>query len=484
MKTYLVENNKYFVGREFERNRLNEIASASGAKIIIMYGRRRIGKTELLEQTFKDRGLLKFEGQENLSEAEQIQFVMRQLAQYTQEPLLGKIHIADWVEALKYIAERTQEGKWTVYFEEVQWMANYDTRFISALKYVWDNFFQRNRELILILCGSSPSFMINKVVKSRALYNRSQYEFPLRELNLAEAQAILSSHSQREVFDAYLSIGGIPEYLLRLKNKTSIYIKLCQESFLPGAFFSHEYEKIFTSSLSENKNYKKIISFLSKKKYASRNEISRYLKRRSGGGLTELLQDLEICGFIEKYTPYNLAGNSLLARYCISDAYLQFYFKFINPIEKKISQGDFSSSPTQALNIHHYEIWLGFSFERFCRKYHQTIANILGFVAVNYRAGAYFNKRSNQENRGFQIDLIFDRDDHVVTVCEIKYTQTPVSSSVIDEFARKLALFPNEKNKTIQRVLIANNGADNSLIKRAYFDRIITLTDIFSSKFD
>ena len=480
MKNYLVEKNENFIGREFERQRLQEIAAQPGAKIIIVYGRRRVGKTELLEQVFKDRNLLKFEGQENLPETQQIAFVMRQLSQYSQEPLLSKVPIANWTEALQYIAEKTQSGRWTIYFEEMQWLANYQPNFISALKYVWDNFFRRNPDVILILCGSSPSFMINDVIKSRALYNRSQYEMPLKEFNLLETQAMLSRYSQQEVLDAYLSIGGIPEYLLRLRDKTSIYLKLCQESFLPGAFFAREYEKIFTSSLATNKHYQKIIAFLSKHKYATRSEISQHLKLKSGGGLTELLQDLEVCGFIEKYTPYNLSSNSLLARYCISDPYLQFYFKFIHPIARAIDQGDFSGNPAQALNMNNYQIWLGFAFERFCRKYHRIIARILGFSAVNYRSGTYFSRRIAQENPGFQIDLLFDRDDRVITVCEIKYTQTSVSAKVIDEFSRKLELLPNARHKTIHRVLITNGGIDTSLQNRAYFDTVITLNDFFS----
>jgi AAA+ ATPase superfamily predicted ATPase len=480
MKLYLLEKNKKFVGRSLEAQRLKEIASEEGAKIIIVYGRRRVGKTELLEQTFRERNLVKFEGQEDLPPSEQMQFVMQQLAHYAQEPLFNKITVSNWVEVLQYIAEKTAQGKWTIYFEEVQWLANYESHFIAALKYMWDNFFRHNPKLIIILCGSSPSFMINEVIKSQALYNRSQYEMPLKEFNLIETQAMLSDCSQREILDAYLTIGGMPEYLLRLRNKTSIYVKLCNESFLPGAFFSREFEKIFTSSLAGNKHYKKIVEFLSKYKYATRDQISEHLKLQSGGSLTALLQDLEVCGFIEKYTPYNLADNSLLARYCINDAYLQFYFKFIQPIEKRIVNGDFASNPLQALNMASYQKWLGFAFERFCRKYQRIFAKILGFSGVNYRVGAYFSKRSNKDDPGFQIDLIFDRDDHVVTICEIKYLQTKVTGKVVDEFAKKLELFPNEKNKTIQRILITNTGADKTLLSRAYFDRIVDLADIFS----
>jgi uncharacterized protein len=480
MKPYQVPENKKFVGREQEIKLLDDIALKQGSKILVIYGRRRVGKTELLEQTYRNRGLLKFEGREQRPEKEQMQFVMQQLASYVEEPLLTRIQVEDWVEVLKHIAERTQTGTWTIYFEEVQWLANYQTDFVTALKYVWDNFFRHNKKLMIILCGSSPSFMITSVIRSKALYNRSQYEIPLKELNLIEARAMLQTYSQNEVFDAYLTVGGIPEYLNRLNNRQSIYLNLCKESFLPGAFFAFEYERIFTSSLASNKHYKQIIAFLSRQRFATRKEITSHLKLRSGGGLTDELMDLEVCGFIDRYTPFQLSNRSHLVRYCINDAYMQFYFKFIEPHLKGIAQGEFQSNPLQALNMNAYQQWLGYAFERFCRKYHRQIATLLGFHAVKYRVGSYFSKKTDEEEPGFQIDLLFDRDDKVLTICEVKYSQAALSTKVIDEFERKLQLLPNLSRKTIQRVLISNRGADSSLQRRAYFDATIQIDDFFS----
>ena len=246
MKTYQVPENNKFIGRESEIKQLKEISAIPDSKILVVYGRRRVGKTELLEQTLRNRRLLKFEGRENRPPLDQMKFVMQQLAVYAEEPLLARIAVEDWVEVLKSIAERTERGTWTIYFEEVQWLASYQTDFVTALKYVWDNFFRHNKELMIILCGSSPSYMINSVIRSKALYNRSQYEMPLKELSINEAKEMLATHSVHEVFDAYLTIGGIPEYLKRLNNtQFSIYINLCKESFLPGAFFAYEYEPNF-----------------------------------------------------------------------------------------------------------------------------------------------------------------------------------------------------------------------------------------------
>jgi AAA+ ATPase superfamily predicted ATPase len=480
MKPFYVIENKSFIGRESEQAQLFKIAKNNRSSIIITYGRRRIGKTELLEQTFRDRNLIKFEGIEGQNQSYQMQVVMQQLADYAEQPLLKQITIINWIDVFKQIYTYTKTGKWTIYFEEVQWLSGYQSQFVNELKYVWDNFWSKNPEIIIILCGSAPSFMINEIAHSKALYNRSQYELPVNELNLIEAQELLNKNSLREVMDAYLTIGGIPAYLLYLKQESSIFLSLSQNAFIPMSFFSNEYQRIFISSLAENPNYQKIIEFLSKQRFATRNKILAHLKEKSGGRLTELLNDLELCGFITKYSPYYLSDESTLSRYCIQDSYLQFYFKFIKPIAKNIKDGVFKNNPTATIKMDTYYKWLGFSFERFCRRYHYVIANILRFGAVHYRSGAYFNRKMIQQDQNFQIDLVFDRDDHVITICEIKYLLSPVSSQVISEFERKLKSFPNPQNKEIHKVLIAGFGANTKVKESYYFDQIITLDDLFN----
>ena len=159
---------------------------------------------------------------------------------------------------------------WTVYLEELQWLANYESKMISELKYAWDNYFRHNENLILILCGSAPSFMLDYVVHSKALYNRSQYEFHLKEFNLFEVSLFLQERSNKEIMDAYLTVGGIPEYLKWISRESSVFLSLCKNSFSSGSFFLCAYERIFTSSLSKNKHYKAVIEILSKRKFATR----------------------------------------------------------------------------------------------------------------------------------------------------------------------------------------------------------------------
>jgi len=483
MKPLKIKEKKNFIGRRREMERLKKIADSKEASIIIMYGRRRIGKTELLEQAFRERNVVKFEGIEGLSVKEQLASAVSQLARYTQDDLLTKVVLSSWREFLLLLADYVKRGRWTVYLEELQWLAGYQSTLISELKYVWDNFFRHNQDLILILCGSAPSFMLDYVVHSKALYNRSQHEFYLRELSLPETKEFLSKRSKRETLDAYLTIGGVPEYLKWADKESSVFLSLCKNSFIPGGFFAREYDRIFTSSMSDNKHYKQVIEILSTRRFATRKDLAHLLKVSSGGSLSSLLIDLEKSGFIVSYHPFNGKETTTLTRYAIDDNYLQYYLKFIKPLRKNIETGAYDHNPQSALKVDNYSKWLGFSFERMCRKYHHIIAKILYFSGVHYTSGAFFSRSTDKKNPGYQIDLIFDRADNVYTICEIKYLQRPVGSKVIAEFEKKLELFPNKSNKTIHKVLICNEGADDAVLKRSYFDDIITGDMLFDPRY-
>lgn len=405
---------------------------------------------------------------------------MSELSKYTGEPHLAKLNFTSWIDVFELIAKYISNTKCTLYFEEVQWLANYRNNFISELKYAWDNTFRHNNKLIIVLCGSSPSFMVTKVVRSKALYNRSQYEIPLHQFDLIETEAFIGKKPKRDIMDAYLALGGIPEYLKKIKKYSSLFLGICSESFGKGAFFSSEHERIFTSSLANNPHYKKIIDFLSHKKFATRGEIAKNLKISTGGGLSDLLYDLEICGFLGCYVPYQLSEKSKLIRYVINDQYLQFYFKFIKPHLKDIEKGRYNKNPLEPMRYETYLKWLGFSFERYCRINHFHLAKLLGFSAVAYRSGAFFNRETQTEKSGFQIDLLFERADRVITICEIKYLSRPVNKTIIKQFEEKLSLFDCPKNYSIHKVLISAEGADKTVSESGYFDTILTLEDLFS----
>jgi len=470
-----------FIGRNDEIKYTLGATRTGEASILVVYGRRRVGKTELIEHVLHDRNLIKLEGVEDGNTQAQMTRVLYQLSKAMNDRDITHMRFNTWLELFDFIASRIMVGKWTLYLEEVQWLAEYKNELISDLKYVWDNAFRHNPDLLLVLCGSSPSFMRNQVVHSKALYNRSVYELNLTEFSLEEAQELLNKRSHREVMDAYLTVGGIPEYLKRIGKHSSILIGLCEESFKKDSYFSNEKKRIFISSFATNVHYQEIVDCLSQVKFATKNDLEKFLHIKSGGNLTEILRDLEMCGFIERYFPYQTDSKSSLVRYCIADSYLRFYFKFISPLSERIQQGDYNNAPLHALNKESYQKWLGLSFERFCRKHSRIIASIIGFSAVRYKSGVFFNRTTIKEQAGYQIDLIFDRADQVLTICEIKYTYAKTGTEVIEEFEKKLSLLPDIGKKTIEKVLISASGATDALINRSYFDRIITLEDIFTA---
>ncbi|MBI1882668.1 MAG: ATP-binding protein [Chlamydiae bacterium] len=484
MKSKQIPIHSNFIGRRQEQEKLLQIAHSPKAQIIVMYGRRRVGKTELLEQTFRDRNILKFEGVEGLKGSEQLKRCYIQLGYYLKKKKRPFSGHETWMEFFKILADALRKGIWTLYFEEVQWLADQKDEFISDLKWAWDNHFRHHPKLLLILCGSSPSFLVNKVLHSKALYNRSMHEFHLKELSVKEVKTFLGSRSHEEVMEAYLTVGGIPEYLKYLKEADSVFLGICQNAFSSTGLFVREYDRIFTSSLSSNKHYQKILDFLSRKKFSTRDEIAHHLGISSGGEITKVLEDLERCTFIERNTPYFADFKSLLVRYGIRDYYIQFYNKFIRPQLNRITLGDFDENPGMGLDVSSYQKWLGLAFERFCRSHHTDLADLLGFASVRYRHGVFFNRKTQDKNPGFQMDLVFDRDDHVITLCEIKYQRRPVGMEVVHAFEDKIKLFETHlqlKKKSFRRVLIASHGVQKAVKTGAYFDTILTLDDFFGS---
>ena len=480
MKPTRIDKNKLFTGRESEVAKLHEIAVSNESSIIIVHGRRRVGKTELIEQTFRKRNLLKFEGVEGKSEAFQKQRFIEQLATFTQDLSIANIpSSSSWAYLFEQLAKQVTKGTWTIYIEELQWMACYQPDLIAELKSVWDNHFRRNNKLLLILCGSSPSFFINHVIRSKALYNRSTYELRIKEFPLSLVHKFLGKRPIKETFNTYLSLGGIPEYLRLIKKHSSAYLALTANSFQPDSFLVTEFEKIFISSFAKSKIYRDIIQHLGQFKYMTRQEIIKKLELAdSSGGVSERLIDLELSGFINRYTPVGSKTNSTVARYEIRDNYLSYYFRFIYPNLSSIQNEELKNRASKVLQHNSYMQWLGLNFEKYCRRNSANIAEILGFGAVEFKSGALFSRGKSLEDRGFQIDLLFKRKDKVWTVCEIKYGDAVVDISVVEEVERKISRLEIPRSVSVQNVLICSCGVSREVAESGYFDRVIGLEEL------
>jgi AAA+ ATPase superfamily predicted ATPase len=480
---YAIVFMSFFVGREDELQKIRSLASQKESAILIVYGRRRVGKTTLVETALADRSILKIEGLQGKDGPSQRSSAIKQLARLVGDPYLGFVSVDSWFEFFEVVDRQLQKNPAVLYFEELQWLANYEDDFVADLKYFWDNSFRKIPGFLLVLCGSSPSFMINRVIRSKALYNRSYHSINLQPFTLKETLSFLGeAFSPYQRLEAFLTVGGIPEYLNYLRSGKSLLLTLCQHSFQKDSFFSTEYDRLFVSSLGDNPHYQRVIEFLARIRFATRDQILAHIGRDSGGDISLLLQDLEQCGFISTYRSFHSPESTRLVRYQIEDPYLQFYYKFVAPRKREILLDSYRKKPSEHLNSQEFQTWLGYAFERWCRSHHTSIAQILKFAAVRYSSGAFFSRSLESDVPGFQWDLVFDRRDRVLTLCEIKMNTIPLSVKAAHDFERRLELFPKNRKsaKTVEKVLIAPGGITDELRDSGYFDSVITLTDLLA----
>ena len=466
-----------FVGRRDELLQFEQLKEDAGAKILVVYGRRRVGKTTLIHKAFSDRRLLKFEGIEGRPPRIQRENFLQEMSRHFNDPSLAKLRVDSWRDVFIELAKRVSRGNVTLYFEEVQWLSSYKDDLIVDLKYAWDNYLKQNDRLILILCGSAPSFLIDKVVMSKALYNRSNYTFPIGELTIKDVRDLMGpSISKENALDAYLSVGGIPEYVKYLTSESSVYLSLCRHAFLPGGFFVDEADRVFVSSLANNPHYKAIVGYLARHGARSKSEVIKDLRIPLGGAATRVFGDLKQSGFIDSFASLKHGHPGRNARYFLADNYLNFYYSFIHSQVRDISSRRFARNPNAAMPIQSYRQWLGYSFERYCLTRAHQLAATMGFAAVRYDYGPMYKP----DGAKAQIDLAFRRADKVLTICEIKYQADPVGMDIAHEFERKVGLIASNRRESIQRVLIAPGGVTPNVRSGGYFDVILGLDDIFS----
>lgn len=464
---------KNFIGREFELDRLKKIFNSDNSSIVILHGRRRVGKTETLEKALYGFNVLKFEGLEDQSVSKQRQAFLDKLASYAGDINIAKLQYKTWREVFIKLAEHLEEDT-VVYLEELQWLANYRKDLVSDLKFVWDNYFRKIKGFKLVLCGSASSFMLKKVIKSKALYSRSIHEIPLSPFSIREAKEYLSSYSNLNVLESYLLFGGIPEYLKYLKEYETPQVALRREAFVPGGYFLSEFERVFISSLSKYEIHKQVVKAFAKRNFYERYELAKKVGISAGGSFSVVLEDLELIGLVDKLKSHS-HGKYL---YYLKDPYLNSYLKLIEEKLSKIKQGQYKNEKISAIDSREYSQYLGYAFERFCRENHHILAKILQISGIEYDHGPYEIRNNGM---GFQFDLLFKRKDRCYTCFEIKFQSRDLSKQVIKDFENKLLNLELPSSYNIQKVLISAGPVSKSLKDSLYFDRIIELDEIIEA---
>jgi len=289
---------------------------------------------------------------------------------------------------------------------------------------------------------------------------------------------MLPDRGIHELLDAYLMSGGVPKYLELLAAGPSARAIMDQLAFREGGYFFGEYNRVFGSHFGRQPAYERIIAALARHPYGLfRKGIVALARVEAGGLLSQHLDNLEKAGFIASVTPVDKPASSRYIKYFLSDAYMRFYHAFILPNRAAISAGTADGMFLRRLQDARAASWLGRSFEYFCLYHARTIAELLGFPGIDYACGPYF-RPPRAGNPGVQVDLLFDRSDNVVTLCEAKYGAQPVGVAVIPEVEKRVEqLRPVFGSKTIQKVLVTRTEPTRDLLATGYFYRTMSPDD-------
>ena len=353
-----------FVGRTAELNALERFLAKPDPAVAVIYGRRRIGKSLLIQQALAGRPALIFEGLENRPKKEQIAAFLFQLARQTQPVDAGQRHTGSGATPWSGLFPVLEQQPACIVLDEFQWLANYRREMVSDLKLVWEQYLAKVPGVKLILCGSIASFMTTKVVRSSALYGRTDLEIQLKEFQLGEARQLLSGLGLDEVIETCLYFGGVPKYLELVRDYPSIRAAVEQLAFRENGYFLEEYDRIFTSHFGRNPDFRKIVSALAAcPQGLMRQELVQQAGVTAGGLLSEHLTDLEAAGFVSSVVPFDKGANSRLIKYYLSDSYLRFYLAFIRPNLKKIRLGNLPDLFARLVQTGRFHAWRGKAFE-------------------------------------------------------------------------------------------------------------------------
>lgn len=467
----------YFVGRTNELNALNSLASKKSSSLVVIRGRRRIGKSRLVDEFAKNIRFLRFSGLlevSNVTAQDQRNEFARQLSEMTNTP---KTNHDDWSRLFSALASQASSGKIVILFDEISWMGAKDHLFLPKLKNAWDMEFKQNPELILILCGSVSSWIEQNILNSTGFVGRLSLVLDLDELSLYESNQFLNQLGFKgdpyEKFKIMTITGGIPRYLEEIDSKLTAEGNIKNLCFTKSGILFREFNDIFSDIFSSRTSiYRKIVeSLVSGKKEAE--QIANYLEIQASNHLGKYLDDLSISGFIKRDYTWNVIKNkpSKLSQYRLSDNYLRFYLKYIEPNKSKIENGHFNEQ--SITNLPGYNVIMGFQFENLVLNNRKLIWNELKIHPEDIVSdNPYFQKKQTRK-KACQIDYMIQLKTNVLFACEIKFYKSEIKRDVLDESKAKLETLFLPRGFSVKSVLIHVNGVSESVADEDYYYKII-----------
>ncbi|MDR2570823.1 MAG: ATP-binding protein [Oscillospiraceae bacterium] len=431
------------IGRGKEKLILKQCVESVMPEFLVVYGRRRIGKTFLIREFFE--GKLDFYVTGLASEQKDDQLQAWNNAIRDSFGTSGG-NAENWIDAfalLKNKLEKTKKSKKKIIFiDEAPWLDTPKSGFMIALEHFWNGWASGRSDIFLIICGSATSWIINKLFKNKGgLHNRVTRRIRLLPFTLKETETYLKEREldlgRYRICEVYMIFGGVPYYLSLLGKGLSIPQNVDALCFDDNGFLRGEFDEIYSTLFKNSDKYIKVVTALSSKlKGLTRDEIIFDTGLKSGGGITKILDELEICGFIKAYPNYSMDDN--LCLYQLTDPFSLFHLRFIK--RKRPKNPRFWTSNIESPSL---SVWKGYSFERICLSHSEQLKQALGIAAISTEISSW---RSRKSSPGAQIDLLFDRKDGIINLIEIKYSKSEYLISAKDEvnLRNKIAVFEAE----------------------------------------
>ena len=471
------------IGRENEQLILNDLLKSSEAEFVSVIGRRRVGKTFLIKKTYAKHIDFEMTGIKNATRKEQLTNFILQLKDNDPTALLTQIP-KTWLEAfailIHHLKQNPKKKKQVIFFDELPWLASHRSGFLKGLSYFW-NSWAVNENIVLVVCGSAASWMIRKIVNNTGgLYNRLTKRINLKPFTLSETETYLRSKkitlNRYHLIQIYMAMGGIPHYLKEIKSGKSAAQNIDDICFADSGLLKDEFSKLYFALFEHAENHVAVIRALAKKKQGmTRSEIINKTNLTNGGTLTKVINELIQSDFISAYKPFNKKKKTKLYR--LTDEYSLFYLQFLENSETEGIDSWKGMSQTQA-----YKIWTGYAYENICLKHISQIKKAIGISGIYSTASSFYKKGTTQQ-KGTQIDLVIDRNDHVINLFEVKFYNTKFSTnkSFEEQLNNKLAIF-QATTKTPKQVfisLITTFGLVENEKNTDLIEHVLTLDHLF-----
>lgn len=483
---FLVHLAKYrfmeIIGRAAEKEIFSDLLNSNSSEFVAVYGRRRVGKTYLIRNYFEKHIVFDCSGLNKQNQATQLENYMDTLISF-QLAFKKNPTPATWLAAFnllkEYITANKSKSKKVIFFDELPWFETPRSGFKAALDNFWNNWCTKRTDIILVVCGSAASWMVKHIINDRGgLHNRVTKQINLQPFSLAETKLFLQYNNvslpNYDILQLYMILGGIPFYLKEVVKGKSLAQNIDLLFFEPQSPLRNEFDNLYASLFKNYQWHTSIIKALATKGNGMyRDEIVKATGLASGGGFTTVINELVQSGFVSVHYPFKNARKETIFR--LSDEYTLFYLKFIHNSRK-------ATGWAQKAGQQPFKIWCGHAFENFCLKHVELIKKALGIPAL-YTEEASWVAKANKTAAGTQIDLLIDRADNAINICEIKFYNSTfeITKDYAEKLRNKVTVF-QQQTKTTKAVFItfiSTFGLVENAYKLSVVSNDIKIDDFF-----